>query len=341
MRASKVLFLAIILAAAAGGAYYFYTQGPQVKVDVVRPARGKAVQAVYATGTVEPVVMLPVAPRLPARLVELLADEGQKVEKGAVLARLEDTDIAKELTEAAARVELAKKEYDRKSSLSASGAISKQAIDQALTDLQTSQAAVDKIKATLDYLKLLSPEDGFVIRRDGEEGEFIPAGQDVFWVACCGFRVSAEVDEEDISLVQPGQKVLVSADAFPGETFEAVVKSITPKGDPVARSYRVRIELPAETKLMIGMTAENNIIAREKEGALLVPASAVRGNYLWVVRAGKAYRQDVKTGMQNNKATEILEGAGEGDIVIDNPPGDLADGQAVRAHMREWMDEAP
>ncbi|MCD8566664.1 MAG: efflux RND transporter periplasmic adaptor subunit [Alphaproteobacteria bacterium] len=335
MKLFKITVAVLVLAMLLAGAAYMISGDPAA-VSVVHPVRGKAVQAVYATGTVEPVVMLPVAPRAGARLVELLADEGLDVEKDTVLARLEDTDIKKELAEAQARVDLAQKEYDRKMALVNSGAISKQSIDQALSDLKTSQATLEKVAAMLDYMKLLSPEKGVVIRRDGEVGEFIPAGQAVFWVACCGYRVSAEVDEEDISMVQPGQKVLISADAYPGEIFEGAVQSITPKGDPVARSYRVRIGLDPKTKLMIGMTAETNIIAREKEGALLVPAGALRSGSLWVVRDGKAYKTTVKTGMKNAETVEVLEGVSEDDLIIKTPAQTLEEGGAIKPAVTKW-----
>lgn len=331
----KIIAVLVLLAVIFSGAWVFIVKRP-VSVVVVHPAQGQAVQAVYATGTVEPVVMLPVAPRIAARLVALEADEGQSVKKGSVLGRLEDSDLRKELAEAQARVDLAQKDYDRKTALGQSGAISRQSIDQAVGELQGAQASLEKVTATMDYMKLLSPEDGILIRRDGEVGEFIPAGQPVFWVACCGYRVSAEVDEEDISLVAPGQRVLISADAYPGEIFEGKVQSITPKGDPVARSYRVRIALVPETKLMIGMTAETNIIAREKEGALLVPASALKAGFVWLVRDGKIRKLAVKAGMQNAQSVEIISDVSKEDLVVSTPLQTLKEGEAVAPHLEEW-----
>jgi hypothetical protein len=76
-------------------------------------------------------------------------------------------------------------------------------------------------------------------------------------MSCCSaLRITAE--EEDISSVSRGQKVLVHADAFPGRIFEGRVTEIRPKGGPVARSFRVRISLPQDTPLMIGVIADTN-----------------------------------------------------------------------------------
>lgn len=327
-----VIFLVVAIAAAAG----FYILREPGAIAVVHPVRGPAVQAVYATGTVEPSVMLPVAPRISSRLMEMLVDEGSRVQKDAVLARLEDTDIRKELADAQARAELAQKEYDRKAALVESGAVSRQSYDQAKTELQSSRAAVDKIKASLSYMTLLAPDDGMVIRRDGEIGELITAGQPVFWLAGSEMRVAAEVDEEDIALVEPGQKVLIRADAFPNEVFDGTVQSITPKGDPVARSYRVRIALPDNTKLMTGMTAESNIIIRENKDALLLPASAVKEESVWIVKNGTAEKQAVKTGAQNTETVEILDGVAENDLVIKEPSSDIQEGESIKTRVIDW-----
>ena len=196
---------------------------------------------------------------------------------------------------------------------------------------------MDRIEASLSYMTLLAPGDGTVIRRDGEIGELITAGEPVFWLAGQKMRVSAEVDEEDIALVEPGQKVLISADAFPGEIFEGTVQSITPKGDPVARSYRVRISLPQDTKLMIGMTAESNIIIRETEDALLLPASVVDAGTVWIVtKDGELARKVVEIGAQDVDMIEILDGVTEDDLVVKIPSPDMKQATNVKTRIGEW-----
>lgn len=328
-----VLFL-ILLGAAAAAAFLYWRK--PADVPVVHPARGPAVEAVYATGTVEASVMMPIAPRNAGRLVELNADEGDLVKKGTVLARLEDEDLRKQVEELQARVNLAQKEYGRRKILVSSGAISKEALDQAQAELDAAQAALGRAQANLAYMQLSAPADGAILRRDGEIGEFIPANQPVFWFSCCaGLRVAAEVDEEDIAGVKPGQKVVIRADAYPGEVFDGKVASITPKGDPVARSYRVRVSLPADTKLMIGMTAETNIVQREEKDALLIPASALRGENVYAVEYGVAKERKVKTGARSSAAVEIVYGLNEGDEIILNPEN-IQDGDKIKAKPQAW-----
>lgn len=333
----KKIIWGLVIAALLGGVFFLVRSRDDAPLEAVKPVRGPAVQAVYATGTVEPTVMMPIAPRATARLMGLQADEGQHVLKGQVLGQLEDSDIRKQLEELQARQEFAEKDYARKSELLKRGAISKGTADQSKADLDAARAAVERVQAELGYMQLVAPEDGMVLRRDGEVGELIPANQPVFWLACCApLRISAEVDEEDISLVETGQDVLISADAFPGQIFQGKVNSITPKGDPVSRSYRVRIGLMGDTPLMTGMTAETNIIISKTENALLVPAGAVDNNSIWVVADGKLQKKKVETGAKNEETVEIKSGISADDIVLSTYSHEYREGQEADIKIKDW-----
>jgi membrane fusion protein, multidrug efflux system len=312
------------------GTVYWFSAPPSVAV--VHPHRGPAVQAVYATGTVEPTVMVPIAARNMARLVELAVDEGSTVAKGQVLAKLEDDDLrrAVEVTEAEERY--ARAELDRLAVLVDRQVVAKSAFDRAKADWEKARAAAARAAAEAGFLELRAPAEGIVIRRDGEIGQMIGANQTVFWLSCCApLRISAEVDEEDIAQVRPGQEVLIRADALPGQTFRGQVLAVTPKGDPVARSYRVRISLPADTPLMIGMTTETNIILRRSDNALLVPAGAVQQDTVWRVEDGRLSPQKVTVGAKGAAEVEILQGLGDGEWIVATPSPRLKAGQQVRA----------
>lgn len=309
--------------------------GPE-PLQVSRPQRGPAVQAVYATGSVEAAVMLPLAPRITARLVELHADEGQQAKQDQLLARLEDDDLRQAIRELEAKEKYTRREYERDAVLIKRKAIPESRFDNARMQWDSAKAALARAKAEQEFLQLVAPADGRIIRRDGEVGELIPANQPIFWFSCCApLRISAEVDEEDIPLVKPGQKVLISADAFPGEVYHGQVQSITPKGDPVARSYRVRIGFDESAPLQIGMTAETNIIIRERQDALLVPTSAVVQDSLWLVEERRLKKQPVKAGAKGPEQTEIITGVTEASLVALNPDADWAEGQRVNFEIME------
>ncbi len=287
------------------------------KVMVTHPVRGTAVQAVYATGTVEPTVMLPIAPRSTARLTELKVDEGSAVNKGQLLAQLEDDDLQQSIKQLQAREDFAKQEFERDSVLIKNNAVSRKEYEQSMADLKAATAAKEAAMAQADYLKLTAPDAGLIIKRDGEIGQTIAANTPVFWLSCCApLRISAEVDEEDIAKVEAGQKVLIRADAFADQTFNGKIQAITPKGDPIARSYRVRIELVGDTPLKIGMTAETNIIISEKEDALLIPSNSLNKDKVLLVEDGHVVEKQVTLGAKGSKQTEVLEGLTENDLVI-------------------------
>jgi len=158
----------------------------------------------------------------------------------------------------------------------------------------------------------------------------------VLTLACCApLRVSAEVDEEDIPRVVVGQKVTLRTDALPGRVFDGEVADITPKGDPVSRSYRVRVRLadaPAVDAgpLRTGMTMDANLIVSRRENVLLVPSRAVKGNAVWVLEEDRLKRREVRKGVAGSERTEIVSGLAEGERVVLSPAESLRDGQRAR-----------
>lgn len=331
----KVIITASIVATLAAAVFIIRAK-QNTLIETVHPARGTAVTAVYATGTVEPAVMLPLAPQTNARLTDLYADEGDKVTKGQVLAQFDDEELRKTHNELAAKAELAEKDHARKTKLQKRGVVSLEVLEKAQAELDMSQAALERVKTQIADLQLTAPADSTVIRRDGEIGELVTAGQTVLWLACCeDLRVTAEIDEEDIAIVKPGQEVVMRADAFPEKIFEGTVDSITPKGDPIARSYRIRIALPADTGLMIGMTVEANIVISKTENALLIPPDSLQDQNIWLANNGILTRRPVKVGAKTSQHIEITDGLNEDDLVVLSPSPSFTEGMAVTTKLRK------
>ncbi len=304
---------ALFVAVAAVAWHYF---GP-ITVTAAAPSRGPAVEAVYGSGIVEPEVMVALGPKVSGRLQELAVDEGDAVRKGAVLARLDSRDLAATVAEWESRVRFGEAEFRRVEELYRRRLAAETDRDRARNELATATAARDRVREQLAEMTLRAPEDGVILRRDGEIGQLQRPGDILFWFSCCGgLRVSAEIDEEDIPSVAPGQRVLVAADAFPERVFEGQVREITPKGDPVARSFRVRIALPPDTPLRVGMTADCNIVVAERNDALRVPATAIAGDKLWVIQDGRLAERAVTLGAGHDGLVEIRAGLAADDLVV-------------------------
>jgi RND family efflux transporter MFP subunit len=332
MKRYWIFWTVVALGVLAGAGVVGWRQFGPVTVEVAHPTRGPAVRAVYATGTVEPTVMLPIAPRTAGRLMELKADEGARVREGQELARLEDADLQRSVDELEARARFAKTQFDRAQTLLDRGLGTALERDRARSEWQAADATVARARALRSFMTLTSPADGQILRRDGEVGQLIPANQPIFYFSRREpLRIEAEVDEEDINLVQPGQRVLIRAPALPDRILDGRLASITPKGDPVSRSFRVRIEPEGDFPLRIGMTAEVNIVVTERDDALLVPATAVVDGHVWTVREGELHRLPVRVGIGGETRIEILSGLAESDVVVVRPIADLKEGRPARA----------
>ncbi|MDX0965486.1 efflux RND transporter periplasmic adaptor subunit [Sinorhizobium medicae] len=321
--------VAVAAAAAVGAAAFWYALRP-VPLSVVAPKRGDAAEIVYASGVVEPRVWAKVTSTVRERIVEQCNCEGERVETGDALARLDDTEAQAILGELQARLSLAQEEYRRKLALAERNTISEQTVDWARTDVAQLEALIAGQEARLAAYVLRAPSAGRVLRQDGEIGEVAELGTVLFWVGePRPLIVEAEVNEEDIPRVEVGQKAYLRSDAFPERALEAVVDSITPKGDPVTKTYRVRLGLPEDTPLRIGMSTDVNIVVRLSRNALIIPAAAVSGTKVAVVKSRKAMLREIKTGIRGTNGVEVLSGLEESERIISPLPPDLADGTRV------------
>ena len=302
------------------------------RVELAAPVRGPAVQAVYATGSVEPVRWAKLAAPVSARLEEILARDGDRVRKGDVLARLEQRQACAHLSEFEARERFLRTDLERVRELFQRNVVSRAALDKAESEHDMAVAAVQAARQCITERTLVAPLDGVVLRQDGEVGEMV-GPQSVLYVIGDPqpLRITADVDEEDIPLVRVGQEALVQADAFPDATIRSEVAEITPAGDPTEKTYRVRLSLPDDTRLRVGMTVEANIVTLRREDALLLPASALRDGHVWTVADGKARRRAVTAGIRGRDRVEIRAGLAEDAAMIVNPPADLQDGEPVYA----------
>lgn len=213
--------------------------------------------------------------------------------------------------------------------------------------------------ATLDAQeaddRIASPIDGTVLTLDAEPGEYV--GTERVLVKVGDLRelwIEADVDEDDIARVRPGQEVLVRL-AGAREPVSAVVHEILPDADRGTKTYRVRA-LFAEPRFVpdpesplgfsgrtrvadgqggqeafSGMSVELGIVVDRKEEALVVPRSALtpRGT-VFVVEGGRLVERAVKRGIENFELAEVLEGVAEGEAVVARGTAGLRPGQRAR-----------
>jgi RND family efflux transporter MFP subunit len=327
MRRRFILPAVLLLAAGAG--WIWWALPPAVAIAMA--TSGPALRAVYATGSVEPVQWARIGPAVRARVTDVMVQEGQRVTQGEPMARLDDREARHRVIEAEARARFAEDDLARIRTLVTRDIASRSALERAEAEARAVGAAADAARRRLDDYIVRAPSDGLVLRRDVEVGEVVDTPASLFWIGeQRPLRITAEVDEEDIAQVHEGQHVLLRADAFPNQVLNATVSQITPKGDATRKAYRVRLALPDDTPLMIGMTVEANIVLRQTDDAVLVPPAAVQEGHVFVVKRETVERRAVELGIQGPRAIEILHGIQRGEAVVLNPPASLTDGQTVR-----------
>ncbi|SFK99397.1 efflux RND transporter periplasmic adaptor subunit [Falsiroseomonas stagni] len=338
-----LLLLALLL---VGGAASWAWWALPPRVAIATAATGTALEAVYATGAVEPVHWARVGPAIRGRVSAVMAEEGARVTEGQILARIDDRQSRSMADEAEARARFAAEDLARTRTLVARDIAARATLERAERDARAARSVADAAMQRLDDYLVRAPTDGVVLRRDVEVGEVVDTPASLFWVGePRPLRVTAEVDEEDIARIAVGQRVLLRADAFAGRVLTAEVTQITPKGDTTRKAYRVRLALPDDTPLLVGMTVEANIVLRETRDAVLLPPAAVvlppatrnpaattaRGPaFVWVVEKERVRRREVEIGVQAPRSVEIRRGIAVGEAVVLAPPGGLVDGQAVR-----------
>src|SRR5271166_1066688 len=340
-RGRWILAATIVLAtAAAVGAGQMTLWGPPT-VAVTHPTRGEAIEAVYASGVVEAIDYARFGATVAGRVTTLLVDEGDTVRKGAVVARLDDRQPLARLDDARARLRTAEADIARDETLLNRGVVAVQALERAQQERDQAAAAVALLARQLEDYTIASPLDGVVMKRNVEPGETVAANTTLFEVASTARkRIAADVDERDIAGVRMGAKLAAHADGFPDEVFQAKVTNIRRQGDASSRTFRVEADHPQDTKLMIGMTVDVDIVTAERTDALLVPASAVGHGpstggrpgaaFVVVIENGRARRAEVETGAVGQSKVEIRSGLAERDAIALDAPESLRDGQSVR-----------
>lgn len=340
----RLLLLLTLLILGGGALWTLFGLPPRVRI--VTATTGTALEAVYATGAVEPVHWARVGPAIRGRVSAVLAEEGVRVTEGQVLARLDDRQSRSMADEAEARARFAAEDLARTRTLVARDIAARATLERAERDARAARSVADAAVQRLDDYLVRAPNDGVVLRRDLEVGEVVDTPASLFWVGePRPLRVTAEVDEEDIARIAIGQRVLLRADAFAGRVLTAEVAQITPKGDTARKAYRVRLALPDDTPLLIGMSVEANIVLRETPDAVLLPPAAVvlpaaprnpggatprAAPFVWVVEKERVRRREVEIGVQAPRSIEIRRGLAVGEAVVLAPPPGLVDGQAIR-----------
>lgn len=303
------------------------------------------------TGTLTPFNEATVKAKVAGELVAVTVREGEPVRQGQVLARIDQTEVQArvaarraDLSAARAQLEWAGKNRDTQRALLEKGFIAQAAFDNvqsnydvALARLRAAEAELVVAQKSLGDSVLVAPFAGIVSLRHAQAGERVALdGKVVTVVDLARLQLEAAVPASEIGKLRLGQSVAFRVDGFGEQRFAGRIDRINPATVAGSRSINVYavIDNP-QGVLRGGLFAQGAVSLERIEGALVVPASAVREelgrNVVYALVDGTVRRKAVKIGPADAAdRVQVLEGLAPGDRIVRTNLGTLREGAAAR-----------
>ncbi len=271
---------------------------------------------------VEPWVELRLAAEVPGRIVEVSAEEGDYVEKGDILARIDARDYENELERIRAEYELARKTLARTKSLYSEGLITRQRLDSDTAGVEALLASMKNAELRLRRCSIRSPVSGIVNRLDAEKGLYMNTGDTVAMILEIDrIKVVAGIPESDVDAVGRLEYFELTIDSLGGRRVRGRKHFLSKDTESFAHVYRLEIEVDNPGRdILPGMFARVNIVKKEVPDAVSVPLYAIISRkdkqFVYVAEDGKARARTVETGILDGWRMQITKGVEPGDRVI-------------------------
>jgi membrane fusion protein (multidrug efflux system) len=276
-----------------------------------------------------------VRPEITAAIVEILFEEGQTVEQGEVLARLESSEPLADLAAARAALVDSESQYRRSLELFRTKVVSASQLEQLEAKRDADQAAVNAAQARLDHTVIRAPFRGQLGLRRVSVGSIVgPSTVITTLDDTSSIKLDFDVPEVLLSRLQPGLTVSARSAAWPDLVFGGEVIAIDTRVDSVSRTVTVRALVPnPEARLRPGMFLTVTVLKEDVE-ALLVPEQAIvpeRSNqYVFVVGPDNVVeRRLIRSGRRRPGEVEILDGLAPGERVVTEGTQKVRPGQPV------------
>lgn len=352
-RAKKILAWLFVLALVAALGFFlrdWINPGIEVQLataSLTSPSQADAV--LTASGYVVARRKAAVASKGTGRLVFLGVEEGDKVTKGQVIARLEDADVVAAREHARQQLRLAEADlYDAKKNLERMRIlVQKDMVAQAEYDvaearykrviagIEAARFALREAEVAVDNTRIIAPFDGTVLKKNADVGEIVAplAGAASSRAAVVtiadmsSLEVDADVSEANITRVSPNQPCEITLDAYPQQRYPGSVANIVPTADRAKATVLVKIKfkeydqrvLP-EMSAKITFLAPGSVASGDSAPVLTVPATAVveraGRSIVYRIEDDRAREAPVTTGREIGGAVEIKSGLKEGEKVI-------------------------
>lgn len=316
---------------------------PALPVETANVLYGDVAATYQATATLEPEHQAQVVAKQAGILIDVLVEEGERVEQGQLLARLEQDQYALKLQQIEATLRQLENELGRAEELHQRRLISADEFERIQASAEAQRAAHALALLDLTNTEIRAPIAGVVSERMVKFGNLITQHQPLFMIDDFdSLWAVMHVPERQLGMLQPGQAARLKADAFPGSVFEGEVLRISPVIDPETGTFAVTTRFSGrDGRLRPGVFGRIQVVHDKRNGVPLIPEEAVLnedGNQSVFVLIGDAgedgsrlvERRSIRTGFHEAARIEVIEGLAEGDTVVTAGKNSLRDGARIK-----------
>lgn len=303
------------------------------------------------SGTLEPEREAVLRAQVQGSVLQTYADQGQAVNAGTVLARIDATGIQDAYNSARAQVvaarnaaDIAARDLARNEKLLSAGAIAERDIEQSRRASIAAQAALEDANSRLASAQkqfrsttVTAPFGGVVSERPVSAGDIVQPGTSLFTVVDpSSMRLEASVPAEQLSSIRVGVPVTFTVSGYPGREFVGHIVRVNPTADPTTRQVRIYVSIPNAGRTLVGGLFATGRMSTATRTGLVVPTTAVdvRGTAPSVVRVkgGKAEKVQIQIGVTDkaSETVEVLSGLQAGDTLLLGAAQGITPGTPVR-----------
>jgi membrane fusion protein (multidrug efflux system) len=295
---------------------------PATTVEAVKVSVVNLPQALTAVGSLRSDETVILRPEVAGRVSQILFREGERVTKGQVLVKLDDSVQQADLDRAKANLTLSQTKHERSIDLRNKGFISSQALDEAVNNLKVAQADAELMEARNSKTTIRAPFSGTIGLRLVSVGDYVKEGQDLVNLESLDpLKVDFRVPEISLSQVTDRQTLQITLDAIPDKAYDGRVYAINPLIDANGRAIVIRAQVPnKDGRLRPGMFARVRLFTSDSKDTLAVPEESLfplgDDKYVYKVVDGKAQRQKIEIGQRREGRVEVLSGLAPDDVVV-------------------------
>ncbi|MFC2112463.1 efflux RND transporter periplasmic adaptor subunit [Bacteroidota bacterium] len=254
----------------------------------------------------------------------IMADEGQSVKKGQLLAELNLEEIRSKVRQAELVLKKAERDHQRAENLYVDSVVTLEQFENARTALDVARANDRIARFNMKYSAIHAPADGKILKRIAETNEIIAPGHPVFLFASTqnDWVVRANLTDRDVIRVQMLDSARILFDAYKDEVFMGLISEIGTASDPYTGTYEVEIQLLRKPeKLISGFIARINIFPGDKKERIIIPYESLLNGagltgYVYVVEDGSPIRRKIQIGSFADQGIIVESGLVEGEKVV-------------------------